>query len=438
MMDPRNFADPAGSGSYRLVLRTEEDASGSSIECTAWFVDKGLRIRQFARMSLPLDGTWREPGGAPKADAAEPPIELSAESREHARALTRGAAGALRALVVAPDRRDPLDFTVAEACRELAKARKTSLVAWLPDRLLSDEAQLGEKPEIVAPRPSEWLGVLWVRSVDAIPTADSLVLRPRVLATNVDRKTLAILLQATDRAGYPSLDALSTYAASRDDAYVDDLCARSLDATVAGASSMIRSDWRALALWGTFSPAQRKALLEGQSVSWSRLLPPQRDRLTKAILRAPLNEIVGAPRLASGLFLDGEPTELLANGFASDGTVAGTGSIREAVMIRDPNEPRRYPAFVHAQDLAYAAYRREARPGEEPHDGLPNRLPESFVPGREIDFGFKMALAPNVTWGKTGRHAEFDLRASPSSLPTTFRTQYEAALDTIRRNSPKP
>ena len=78
-----------------------------------------------------------------------------------------------------------------------------------------------------------------------------------------------------------------------------------------------------------------------------------------------------------------------------------------------------------AQRLAYATYQREANPAAEPRDGLPKRLSGTYVPGRLTDFGFTMALAPNVTWTKSGRHGEFDLRArpvSPASLPATFRS----------------
>ncbi|RYG26903.1 hypothetical protein EON82_01425 [bacterium] len=438
-MDPRLYADPAGQGSLRLILRTEEDGGGGAIRCTAWFVDKNLKLKQFAETELPLTGTWREPGDAPKADSNERPIELSEETVAHAKALVAGAIGPMRSLIAAPDRREPLDFLAAEACRGVAKARNVALVAWLPDRLILEERKLAQKPKIVGPTPSEWLQALWVASVDAIPTDDSLILRPRAIPVQVDRRDLTVLLQAVVRDGYPSLDAISVYSASRDDAYAENLCIVSLDAVMPGSSQFLGTDWRTFALWGSLTPPQRRALLQNQTISWDRLSASTRGRFLRAILNAPLNDLhyTAAPR--QGFLSISEPSELLAGGFTSDGAIKGQTSIEEAVILRSPEDGSGYPSPVSSERLADAVWMRERVPGEGVRDGLPDTLPTSFVPGRTVTFGFTMTLTPNVIWSKSGQHGEFNLASKPvplEALPKGFLNAFQQRLDFRRKHLP--
>lgn len=434
-MDPRNYADPVGQGSLRLVVRCESQGSGSGVFMTAWFVDKDLKLRQFAEMNVGF-GEGSLQGEKPPAEIPnEAPLTLSPDALNFAKGLAGEGLRAFRPKLLTPEKNEPMELLCGDLLRASAASRQKPIVAWLPDRV----AYLGtmvsrSKNESDKPTASRVLTMCYRFGLSVLDEDGRIVVRPRDSSGNVDRTALGALTRTVDQRGFAPLDELADYAGVVGGEWMDPLATLWVNGVQPGANDLASTDWKTLQIWSVFSRPQRAALLKGGSLPWRQLTAPQRDVITNAIVNARQYEIRRIGPGGSGLGLTEEPTEILANGFSLNTDVVGSGSIQDAVFVG--GDGTGYGRIAGAWQLAYSTYSREKGNGDDARDGFPKVLPEAFTPGKQVAYGLSMQIGPNLSWSKSSSVGEVDLRQSPKpldSLPSSFLTRFRQNLDQIRK-----
>lgn len=433
-MDPRGHVDTITPGSLRLLLKVQAFEHGQTL-FSGNFIDKLGRARQFGEFSLEFNNGAGRSDPAPKVDKTEPKIKLSPEAMAFSDSRRgKPSSPLLRSIFLNPERRDPLDLVDGEGLRGVAKARKASLVAWLGDDATNFTVGSGESA-------SELLKDFWDMKYQVREQPGSILIRPLFGAENIERTRLGALVRISDTKGYIPLDDYADYAAASSPTalrFGDPMTSIALSIIMPGAMEASRVDWKLLRLWGGFTRSQRQVLMKGGLLPWSDIPNGLRDQFVDGILNAESYEIQETSYRGGSAYtvLDHEPTELLANGFSFGAGLMGTGSAQEGVFAASDDENPYNGGIASAWSLASAVTVREKKPNDPHYDGLPKVLPTEFRHGTIYSFGFRLPISRNLVWQKSGQYGEFDMRVRPIALeamPETFRTQYEKALENLRR-----
>lgn len=402
---PFAFIDPS-SGQLSLELLAYDSVGKMVARASVPFrmsESKTTRER-IERESKPLEGK---------------PIEFSPLAREFARLVDwsdpenfgqKEPSPALAERLMRPDLHDPLSFIHSEALLAAAEAKGTSMVACLPDSVVSSldfgmpgssttvEAvveRLTHDASLVCKEESGWWTIAPAAPADA-------------RSTRLDRVALAALIRASSSKALTSLDDLAAYAAKNEPPTLASIAMPYFVTYVSGATRFMMggNDWQMLRLYAMLGPSARQTLAQGASISLAALGPSASELVRRMAFgpeaRLDVKRADQAPRdpwlemIADYLpmpqvdYLD-EPTESLANGIPPDAVIEMT-VVKEpvALPLNDGGAPLRLFGALSSTDMAMM---RAAMLADE--DGAAGMFKRVKM-GSQQKFQIRVRLTPQV------------------------------------------
>lgn len=355
----------AAEAPTRALLELARHSRGPSVAASLKLVDAQGRIMDRASVSPGWTANLLEKGTVP--------LELSPDAIAVGGFWGRpaGASGVseeLRARLADPVKHEPLRIVPGDLLPKVARRRKVSLIAALPDSTFLTGTFLPKGGPLTE---EVFLDRLALDGVEVTPSEGWLlgrILDPSLRDFQVDRRMLAEFVRMPLGEG---IDVAADWAA-RLPAFLENYLPISIRSYILGESdpTFNNNDPRTLRFYGTLTPAQRKAALDGLSLGSLNAL--QRERLQ------PLMGLIGSLDVEASRApereddsgegdLMGEPTEALPNGLPRDGVLVVGRADQEVALARWRTQggdamaltPR---AFVD-QEMAEAQMRRTGHSG---------------------------------------------------------------------------
>lgn len=296
-------------------------------------------------------------------DEARELIELSEASRQFAELTNARMTGIgsktawqkapadLLAMLLQPEKVDPLSFVLSDALLHLADRKKADLMAIANDGDLPWAASLGTKGKgLTVGRVEKMLG----ETVSYDAGTGWMTIRPidphRTRLDRLDRHAMGELLRAIADEGRLSLDSIARYllkSRGMNVAVTQMLC-RLLDPQVV-ADFWQKGDEDALRLYATLTPIQRQTLRGGQKIAYGSLSPQQQGFVRRLTFGTDVNvssseavevepddfdpsDFIGTEGL------NAEPTELLPRGIPAATQVSFTTGDTMVLYAYDGSE----------------------------------------------------------------------------------------------------
>lgn len=397
----------------------------------------------------------------PKQDN-EKEIALSPLSKEMA--TMRGAGGMngntmqakipddLRKALLKPDERDPLSFAESEATVALAASKGKGLVAELPDSMLqfSIAGFVGGQKLTLSSFADKLRKVAAVEEQDGV-----LVVKPTDPFGNrlarVDRKALALFIQASNGKEFAPLEELAKYALrnpepSETPAATTYFMIFAPDALQSGIGG--RADWNMLRLFATLPEQTRLGMERGSAMPLGNLTPDQAGYAARLLFGANVHLQVENPNAAKsampGFFEQAmsmfkmptdyraEPTEAMPNGLPRAGTLSLDVS-NEPVM-KSTSQGMMGMAALGLDELAMLQFFKETPQFAQAQAYMPN-LDQLKLGSRNI-YHFKFRVAPDISESETLIDNTMSADAqmvSMSNLPDAIKKQIDARIAQFKK-----
>jgi hypothetical protein len=360
-----------------------------------------------------------------------------------------------RRLIVNPEKSDPLSLYASQMISMASEGRHESLVACIPDSEMWTLASLARDRGL---KPAALLNGLRNAGQVAIDEKDGvLTLSPRhpleASANRLDRAALGKLLRACAANGRADVESLASFAWQVPNEESGQLGTVLATAYFGQRGSETMNDWKALRLYGSLSPMQRRSLQSGPLEL--RALSPQQTELVRSMVFGGSSDLNYEPadpspglsekeqmafeeaqsdasaRFAEGIFH--EATEALPTGLDLRGTLTMSDSTKASLFVsgRDGTESFEGEPMT-AEEAAmtlFAQQRRELFPFSG------NRIAEGFRTGSRRQIEIRLKLAPTLVQSVAleDQSPATGAAVSMAQLPQDVRRDIEAALNAIQQ-----
>lgn len=366
----------------------------------------------------------------------------------------------IKAILLHPEKDDPLSFVHGEAVLQVAKEKGLNAVASLPDSMVSLFGTFFSPAKLTV---DAYLNELQSgRNTTAEIKDGWLIVRPSKPVGNrrarADRFALAGLLAASDAKGAPSLDDLAAYALKSEPPmespasmiYLGLFAPNTMNQ---GFGGMV--NWNMLRFYGGLSTGQRQTAADGAPISFGAFSQPQRESLSRILFgagtklqidanrRGQQSQDEGNPMInmiknfmpaTSKEFRD-EPTEIMPNGLPGDGfmTLKIDGGQFAMIASQDKGPTNMYGA-LGADEIAMMRYFKED-PQFSAFQGFMPSLDRLMLGNRET-LTFKFYVAPNVAQTETLRNDNMPKNSQPiayDQMPAAFRARIDDRIAAMKK-----
>ncbi len=343
------------------------------------------------------------------------------------------------ALVLNPETKDPLSFSVTDALRDYADSKNSNFIASLPDSLFSWMF-------FATSRRAGRLGVVmdtfrrtgalefeekdgWILATPGYRYEDELNFTPR--------KAMGDLVRSTAKRGTMDTVDFATFAFRS-----NRISRRGLESLYLGfldtanLSLMDRNDWNTFRLYGGFSPEQRKALEADGSVP-TRGMSPQLQAIVDRIVYS--NEVRSETTAPGGSYSTSnhiiEPTEVYANGLPVGAALTGKASTSPTLVAygKGPNGKPKGLRTLDAHNLANVETNVIGNPELMKSYGVPDLL--GYALGQQKNIRLRLLLEPGI-WRESMISVNvFDETATPvpwDKLPEEWVKQIKVGFEQVK------
>lgn len=359
--------------------------------------------------------------------------------------------------LVRPDQYDPLSFGPSESLLAVGKAMKLSIVANLPDDMVSFfRLMAGGAEQTVKGYLQE---LQQGRTAKAEIKDGWLIVRPakpdEARKERLDRVALAQLIAASRSKGNPSLDDLAAYAQKAESPLEQQIAMTYLTAFAPSAMGQGMgglTDWNMLRLYGTLSMGQKDTLLDRSAIPLGNLSPAQKQIATNLLFganaRLQVREPGEPPKEEFGFvsmirrFMPGssndyrqEPTEAMPMGLPGKGALRLDLSTEVVGIPVGSSLPRNVFGVLGADELAMLRYLSE-EPAFAQFGAQMPRI-EGLRLGRRTAMRFVFTVAPNVTVEHTlndDRVAKDATTVAIADLTPEMKARIEERLAQLKKN----
>lgn len=413
------------------LIHVTEGSFNRQVAVQANFADSARRFLDSQMNPAPSSGS-------------DPVVNLSQDSKEFHDALS-GAYGGREFVPPSPrmlqlmtevDKNDPLGWAPSDALTTYADHKKENMIAVLPDTAISVAWFLMRQGPMRAGQFMD--GLLqscnlqlkeengWATVVPADRWEAFLDFTPRAAVSEL---MIAVISKGTldirDYARY-------AYKSGRINRMgLGDIWLAMYDRSVL--SSMDRTDWNTLRLYGSLNTAQQRELENGNSFLLGGLTPDQR-KIVEAIvyggeLRTGESQIDGSVSVTNI-----EPTEQFAAGLPASGTLGAKVVSQQVIVAYGKTETGRIRPLrsLNAATLATIEQDVVGNPQRMATYGVPNLV--GYAPGLTKNVVMRITLAPGVWKESSFQVPDYDPNAKPVSwdkLPQ--REEIAAAMDQLKR-----
>ena len=408
------------------------------------------------------DGLPREKPAKPGA-ANEKPIEFSPITKElmtHSNVMTMAVNQAkfspeLKSRLLQPNLYDPLSFSHSEALLAVAAQRGKSLVACLPDEMISFIQMMGPGKDGTTP-------TAYMESIDGSVTVGEngsiMLIRPKTAAKSrrerFNRDALGKFIRAAESKGAVMLDDLAEYAQHSNNPMEEGAAMMYFmffapNAVQSGMGGMV--SWDMLRFYGGLSVNQKRSMSQGSTLSFGQLNPIQRTAVNQMVFGPDTSLFVDDPNAKKPEFelptfvrgmMGGrfgadyrtEPTELMPNGLPSNGYVELKLTEDYVAKPTGAVSPIIGNAMLGADELALFRLFKEM-PGMEQFNSMMPNIDEVRMGERSV-YDFKFHFAPNVRMEKSLNDDRISANSPTvrmSNIPSEFSKKIDERLAAFKK-----
>jgi hypothetical protein len=348
---------------------------------------------------------------------------------------------ALKDIVTAPDKRDPLEFVVGESLGKLADLEEANIVACIPDSSLVPAARSITGGKISVGLCLKAMTSTWDLSVDY---KDGVLMvspaRPSSARTaRMNRTSLAKTMLLLSTQGYATLDQKAAYVRQQpmvgpeenfELAYLKLIhpgFANSMQ------TALLNDERKMLRIYADFTPGQRRVLSSGQSLSLNNLSAQQKTMVYEMTF-GPSTTLTTGPGGGRQLMMMSdmtrEVTEVLPVGVPSSGYVLLRSNVTDAVYGIGQNGERTNTMWASFGPMMM-------RGGPNPSMTMTDaNLFDKFQLGKSTMLTFMFALSPNASFMKTLLDDQVDTKAkvlTKDELPDWYQRRAEMQQQMMQR-----